>query len=154
MNQPIVIVDDDQHYTELVCFELRQKGFDNIRTYLNPNVFFSEFYLGNYIVLLDYQFDDVDGISILKKIKARNPNIHVIMMSSQKSIAKAVETVRYGAFDYIEKDTHSFTNIKEAIERVQIADAMARKMSRNEKLALALKWLSIAALVVMVILYK
>ena len=56
------------------------------------------------IILLDHNMDGITGFEVLKKIKRFNPNIYVIMISSQASIKTAVDALKYGAFDYLVKD--------------------------------------------------
>ena len=55
------------------------------------------------IVLLDIWMPEVDGIEILKIIKAEWPDQSVIMMSGHGSIETAVRATKLGAFDFIEK---------------------------------------------------
>ncbi|MDI6731081.1 MAG: sigma-54 dependent transcriptional regulator [Candidatus Margulisbacteria bacterium] len=54
-------------------------------------------------VLLDLRMPGMDGIQLLKQIKASNPTIEVIMVSASKDLVSAVETMKLGAFDYIAK---------------------------------------------------
>jgi len=55
------------------------------------------------VVLLDLRLKDEDGIDILKKIKAIDSSIPVIIMTGYASIETAVETARMGAVDYLNK---------------------------------------------------
>ena len=65
------------------------------------------------IIFLDYNFDKagsnaMDGIEILKEIKAAKPLTEVVMISGQDKIEVAVNTIKYGAFDYIVKSESAF----------------------------------------------
>lgn len=55
------------------------------------------------LVLLDIWLPGMDGIEILKLIKADNPQLPVIMMSGHGTIETAVKSTKLGAFDFIEK---------------------------------------------------
>lgn len=55
------------------------------------------------IVLLDIKMPGIDGISVLKEIKAQDPDIEVIIMTGYASLDSALEALKYGAFDYIQK---------------------------------------------------
>jgi DNA-binding NtrC family response regulator len=55
------------------------------------------------IVLLDYRLPDMDGLTILKKVKEINPEIEVIMITAFGSIENAVTALKAGAFEYLTK---------------------------------------------------
>ena len=47
--------------------------------------------------------ENFNGHDVPRKIKRYNPNIHEIMLSSQRDVANAVKILKHGAFDYITK---------------------------------------------------
>lgn len=55
------------------------------------------------LVLLDIKLPDIDGIEVLKKIRAHYPNTPVIMITGYPSIDTAVECIKLGALDYMVK---------------------------------------------------
>ena len=55
------------------------------------------------IVLTDLRLPDGDGISLLQKIKAKMPEVHVILMTGYADIHSAVQAMKLGAFDYVAK---------------------------------------------------
>ncbi len=55
------------------------------------------------IVLLDLRLPDGSGISLLKWVKEKYPDIIVIMMTGYADIVSAVESIKSGAFDYVAK---------------------------------------------------
>ncbi len=82
------------------------------------------------IVLTDFKMPDIDGIEVLKRIKAQWPDIEVIMITGYQTISasatNAAEAIRsLGAFDYIEKPF-----IPDAILEV-IDKAMSRKKTKS-----------------------
>ena len=54
-------------------------------------------------VLLDIKMPQMDGIEVLDKLIASSPDIPVIMISGHGTIDTAVESIKKGAFDFIEK---------------------------------------------------
>ncbi|MBL7032193.1 MAG: response regulator, partial [Nitrospira sp.] len=55
------------------------------------------------VVFLDVRMPGMDGIEVLKKIRGRNKNIPVIMMTAFSDSKTAIEAMREGAFDYLLK---------------------------------------------------
>ncbi len=55
------------------------------------------------LVLMDLMLPDVDGIALLREFKEANPEAQFIMVTGYGSVPKAVESMRAGAFSFIEK---------------------------------------------------
>lgn len=55
------------------------------------------------LILCDIKMPKIDGIEVLEEIMKRNPEIPVIMISGHGNIETAVEAIKKGAFDFIEK---------------------------------------------------
>src|SRR5262245_30256618 len=55
------------------------------------------------LVLLDYRLPDGDGLSVLKRIKERDPEILVILLTAVSSVDTAVEAMKRGAYHYANK---------------------------------------------------
>ena len=54
-------------------------------------------------VILDLKLPDIDGLKVLKKIKEIEPDVAVIMMTAYGEIETAVEAIKGGAYDFIQK---------------------------------------------------
>ena len=83
------------------------------------------------LVLLDIWLPGIDGIEVLKVIKAGHPQIQVIIMSGHGTIETAVKATRLGAFDFIEKPL--------SLEKVILVVNHALEMIRLEEENLLLK---------------
>lgn len=77
------------------------------------------------LVLLDIWMPDVDGVELLKEIKATAPEARVIMISGHGNINTAVATAKLGAFDFLEKPL-SLDSLLPTIQR-----ALARREERD-----------------------
>ncbi len=55
------------------------------------------------VVLTDLKMPDMDGLEVLKEIKKRWPEVQVIIITGYGTISTAVQAIKLGAYDYIEK---------------------------------------------------
>jgi len=55
------------------------------------------------VILLDIILPDIDGLRVLEKIKAGDPDAIVIMITATKTVKTAVEAMKLGAYDYVTK---------------------------------------------------
>ena len=68
------------------------------------------------IVLLDVWMPEMDGLEVLKKIRKKDQNAMVIVISGHGTISTAVEAVKIGAYDFLEKPL-SIDKVLEVISR-------------------------------------
>jgi DNA-binding NtrC family response regulator len=83
------------------------------------------------VVLLDVKLGDGNGIELLERVKGHgndsagfDPDIPVVMISGHASIEDAVQSTRFGAFDFLEKPldrSHVVITVRNAIERRRMA---------------------------------
>src|SRR5262249_11817327 len=55
------------------------------------------------LVITDFKMDDLDGLGVLRETKAHDPNIAVMIFTGYGTIETAVEAIKNGAFDFVEK---------------------------------------------------
>ena len=101
----ILIIDDEKDIRILLSSILKDEGYSCI---VAGTVKEAENIIENDsfdLVFLDISLDDKkkDGIYLLKKIKKINKDIPVIMISGHATIQVAVESVKLGAFEFLEK---------------------------------------------------
>lgn len=117
-NPKIFIVEDDCFYAELVAHKLGTHQFQHVFIFNSGEAFEQHLHQMPDIVLLDYQLGDADGLALLKKVKAFNPNIQVVLLSAQDNMEVTVNALKYGAFDYLEKNEASFDKLIPLIGRI------------------------------------
>ena len=76
------------------------------------------------LVLTDLRMGSQDGISVLRAVKEAETNTEVIVMTAYGTIESAVEAMRLGAFDYIQKpftEEELLVKVQRAIEKRNLA---------------------------------
>ena len=71
------------------------------------------------LVLLDLKMPDMDGVEVLNNIKAKWPDMKVVMVTGYSTVETAVQALRLGAFNYLEKPftpDSLLTAVKEVFE--------------------------------------
>jgi two-component system nitrogen regulation response regulator NtrX len=86
------------------------------------------------LVFLDIKMPQMDGLEVLKRLKADEPSPPVVVLSGHGTVKTAVEAVKLGAFDFIEKPPES--------ERILIVarNALGQKRLADENRALKLSF--------------
>jgi PAS domain S-box-containing protein len=99
----ILVVDDEENICEMLSEFLKINGFEvetSTRGWEALNKVKNQ---GFDVMLLDIRMPDMDGIELLKTAKMVDPTLPVIMMTGNISVKSAIESMRYGAYDYITK---------------------------------------------------
>ena len=81
------------------------------------------------LVVSDLRLPDLDGLELLKLVREHRPEAEVVMITGHGSVAKAVEAMRLGAYDFIEKPLDSAALLKtvgKALERQRLASENRR----------------------------
>lgn len=104
-NKPfkIYVVEDNEWYNKLLVHNLSLNPDFVVESFLNGKELVAALTKKPDVVTLDYRLPDIDGESLLKKIKDYDPNIEVIIISEQEEIETAVDLLKAGAYDYIVK---------------------------------------------------
>jgi DNA-binding NtrC family response regulator len=110
------------------------------------------------IIFLDYYFDKVgkdamNGIEILKELKAKYPESEVIMFSGQDKIEVAVNTIKYGAFDYIVKNESAFHRSENVIFNIIKRLKLQGQANLYKRLTIIFGLAFVIVLAIIVVLY-
>jgi signal transduction histidine kinase len=103
-HKKVFLVDDSPFFVKLCEKGLIKNGFSNIHVFNSGEELLSNLISKPDIIFLDYHLNDYTGKELLHKIKAFNPDIAVVMMSSQDSMDITIDLLNNGAFDYLIKN--------------------------------------------------
>jgi UDP-3-O-[3-hydroxymyristoyl] N-acetylglucosamine deacetylase len=121
--QKVLIIDDERDILESLASILGDEGFTVFKAHDGREglaIFEQE---RPRIVILDVWMPELDGLQVLKEIRKKDPEAAVIVISGHGTISTAVEAVKMGAYDFLEKPL--------SIEKV--LEVIARSLGRKEK---------------------
>src|SRR5665213_510914 len=101
--QRILAIDDEPAMTEWLTVMLEHSGYE-VKTASHGQrgeELFKTWHPD--AVVTDLMLPDVDGIELVRKFKALEPEIEVLVVTGQGNIPRSVEAVKAGAFDFLEK---------------------------------------------------
>ncbi len=99
----ILVIDDDEDICLYLKDFLTGEGY-RVTTVTKPLDALPEVREGRHqIVLLDVRMPDIDGVELLREIRAVDSDICVIVMTAYPSVESAVDTMKADAFDYLRK---------------------------------------------------
>ena len=99
VNTTVLVVDDEERIRSSLRGILSDEGFRVLDTGDAPGVMELIARENPAVVLLDVWMPDLDGIELLRRIKAEQPATRVIMISGHANIQNAVAATRLGAED-------------------------------------------------------
>lgn len=120
----VYVIDDDAAMRDSLNFLLESSGFDvtlfdNAKDFIDtlPGLAFG-------CVVSDVRMPGIDGIELLKRMKAQNSPFPILIMTGHGDVPLAVEAMKLGAVDFLEKpfeDDRLITMIETAIRRAEPA---------------------------------
>ena len=104
------------------------------------------------IIIQDFLLDGMNGIEVLKKAKEQNPNIEFIFLSGQDNIDVAINTMKYGAYDYIVKDQMALKKLVNKINKIQSVNKLV-KSNKRYRLGVILFFVVLVVIILLVLAF-
>ena len=127
----IFVVDDDEFCLNLYEQQLNNLGYSDVYTFNNGHDCITALKESPEIVFLDYGMDNMDGVEVLKEIKSTDSNIYVVFLSGQEDASVIVNSLKYGAFEYITKSSNNMNSIKMVIDKIARAKSELKRIRQN-----------------------
>jgi two-component system OmpR family response regulator len=130
----LFLVDDDAVFLKTLEIELLQHADFSIETFATGELCMQNLSHNPDVIILDYHLDGIDktamnGVETLDKIKSFNPDIPVIMLSSQDKIDVAINCMHHRAFDYVVKSETAFLRLQKIITTIFRYKKMEKELS-------------------------
>ena len=99
----VIVIDDEEIVREAMMQTLQLEGYNAI-AFENPLTAIAECSKGwQGVIICDVRMDVMNGLEVLQAILDIDPEIPVIMFSGHSDIAIAIQAIRQGAYDFLEK---------------------------------------------------
>lgn len=130
----LFLVDDDALFLKSLEIEFMQHADFTIQTFSTGELCIENLSDTPDVIILDYQLDGIvknvmNGLETLDKIKAFNPDIPVVMLSSQDKIDVAINCMHHKAFDYVVKSETAFMRLQKIITAIFQIKKMEKELS-------------------------
>jgi DNA-binding NtrC family response regulator len=146
----IFVVEDNRVYNKLIVSYLKTNKFTNVLPFYSGEDTINNLYRNPDIIIQDFLLDGMNGIEVLKKAKEQNPNIEFIFLSGQDNIDVAINTMKYGAYDYIVKDQMALKKLVNKINKIQSVNKLV-KSNKRYRLGVILFFVVIAIIILLVL---
>ena len=124
-NRPhILLVDDDERLLNAAGKVLATEGYRVASAECSREALDMLKESGVALLISDLRLPDLDGIALLKWVRELRPETEVVMITGHGSVETAVEAMRLGAYDFIQKPLDSATLLKtvaKALEKQRLA---------------------------------
>ena len=130
----IFLVDDDALFLKSLEIEFLENADFIVETYPTGELCIANLSNNPDVVILDYQLDGIvenamNGLETLDKVKDFNPEIPVVMLSSQDKIEVAVNCMHHKAFDYVVKSETAFVRLQKIITAIFKYQKMEKELN-------------------------
>jgi DNA-binding NtrC family response regulator len=130
----LFLVDDDAIYLKMLEIDFQERADFTIETFATGELCLAKLSDKPDVIILDYHLDGIDknamnGIETLDQIKGYDPNIPVVMLSSQDKIEVAVDCMLHKASDYVVKSETAFVRLQKTITTIFTLRKMEKELN-------------------------
>jgi len=101
--ETVLIVDDEKNYPPILGAVLEEEGYETLAAHSGQEALEILANSDIDLVLTDMKMPSMDGIELLEKIKTKDQDIPVLLMTAHGTVNKAVEAMQKGAYTYLLK---------------------------------------------------
>lgn len=127
----LLVIEDDEALCEAVGFQLSKEGYEFDLCHTGTEALYYIEKCSHDLILLDRMLPEIDGLTILQKIRKKNIEIPVIMVTALNGIHDRVDGLDSGADDYLVKPY----DMEELLARVRALLRRPRKIEAVDTLS-------------------
>jgi DNA-binding NtrC family response regulator len=143
-SRTVLVVDDDESFRRVMEYQLREDGY-RVLTACNVASALQRFQADAVdVVMTDVKMPGGDGMELLARLKAIQPDLPILMLTAHGTIGAAVEAMKLGAADYL---TKPFTRDQLRIALAKMLDVVALKRENRRLREVVAERFSFASMV-------
>jgi DNA-binding NtrC family response regulator len=128
-SRTVLVVDDDQSFRRVMEYQLHEDGY-RVLTAASASAALQQFELETIdVVVTDVKMPGGDGLELLARLKAMEPDLPIVMLTAHGTIGSAVEAMKRGAVDYL---TKPFTREQFRVALSKTLDVAALKRENRQ----------------------
>ncbi len=128
MTEKVLLVDDEKDFLNIMSERMKTRGMD-VSTAASAKEAIKMAEAESFdAIILDLQMPEMDGLEALRALKAKKPELQVILLTGHATVEKGIQAMKLGAMDLMEKPA----DLKALTEKIK--KAQAKKMIIVEKL--------------------
>ncbi len=127
----VLVADDELNIRRVLEAILKREGYE-VMTAANGLEALAGMSRGVHTVITDLKMPGLDGMGLLRRLSAEYPDVPVVMITAHGSVENAVEAVKLGAFDYLEKPFDQ-EQIRQIMHKALKTNALSRRDMRPEE---------------------
>ncbi len=108
----LLVADDDEGVRSFVAESLEQAGHDVVQVGDGEEALAALAGRSFDLLVTDLRMPGLDGMGLLRRVRAEQPELEVIVLTAHGAVESAVEAMRLGAFDYLQKPLASPAQIR------------------------------------------
>jgi two-component system response regulator AtoC len=124
----ILVVDDEEKQRDLLAGFLRKKGYAVTTLASGKEAIEKNRATGFDLAILDLKMPEVDGIETMSRMREIDPETYFIILTGYGTVESAVEAMRCGAYDYINKPIN-LDELELLIERIYKEQALHQELT-------------------------
>lgn len=114
---PILVVDDSEVIREMLASFLGTLGYQ-VDDAADGQLAYDLFLMRHHhVVISDLQMPRIEGLTLLKRLRAVDPDVQVIILTGHATLTSAVEALRLGAYDYLFKPIDNMEGFARLVDR-------------------------------------
>ena len=113
----VLLVDDEVDFLKTLAERLEARGLKVGTATSGEDAVANADKEGYDLIVLDLSMPGIDGLETLKRIKTKQPDAEIIMLTGQGSIRTSIEAMKLGAEDFLQKPV----NISELMDKISEA---------------------------------
>jgi len=134
----VLLVDDEEQFLDTLSQRLELRGI-KVDTVTGGEEALDKITSQKFdAIVLDLVMPGIDGMETLKRLKEKNPDIQIIMLTGKATVKKGIEAMKLGAEDFLEKPV-DLNVLMEKIKKATHNKMLLVEKSRQEEVKEILK---------------